>query len=180
MSTSSILRGITNADVKSVVRKAMSKGWVLGEVTGTTHYHLIWPPTGERVGFGSTVSDRNYYKSFARQLEKISGVEILPKHKHGKSKTNNLATLHGFHHTYVPPSQVESSKRIEEITKEYRVLVLEFRVISMADASRTDIQRAFEIIRRMAEIERVLKELHQPVPEHDLPLPAELNKELSQ
>lgn len=174
VNTAAVLRGITNADMKQVVRRALSMGFVMGEMTGTTHCHLIWPNTGEKVGFGTTVSDRNAWKGFARQLETVSGLHILPEHKHGKAAHKSHVA---FSATYTPDSQVEWSERIADRISEYQALVLEFRIITMAEADRKDINRAFVIIRRLAAIETFLKELHQPVPEHDLPLPSQLTKE---
>lgn len=163
----SILRGITNHDLKQVIRKAMDKGWVIGEMTGTTHCHLIWPATGEKVGFGTTVSDRNYYKSFARQCERICGEELLPRVNHSRPKaTPNKVT--GYTTTRLTDTQLRWSTRIETLTEEYKNLRLEFLVISSHPEAETPnwmINEAFKIVRRMSEIEQFLKELNHPIPQ---------------
>jgi hypothetical protein len=169
INVNSVLRGIVNDDLKKIVRVALAKGFILGEVTGTTHHRLIWPQTGEKVGFDSTTTDRTAWKGFARQLETVSGLEIIPRFKKGHEDTK----------PYVPEMQSLWSRKIEDRLQEYNTLVLEFRIIMSADAGdpTKDINRAFEIVRRMSDIERFLKELRQPLPDPDLTFPSKLAKE---
>ena len=171
MSKESLLRGITNDDLKRMVRKALDNGWEIKGFTGTTHVQLVWPKTGETVGFGTTISDRNYWKSFARRVESISGITMLDKHKHGKARIDKSQHANGYVQTYKPAKQAELAKEVERLEAEWRELVLEFQIIAMAEASRKDIDRCFKIVRRLADLERTFKMLHQPVPEMGYKIP---------
>lgn len=169
-----ILRGVTNDDLKQVIRKALQLGWEMGPISGSTHGYLQWPPTKEKVGFGTTWSDRNAYKGFARQLETISGVEILPKHRHGRAKQKQVER--GYSNTRPTKEQRESqeqwTRRIRSMHEEYRDLSIEFHIIaSPGETKRGDINRAAMIIRRMIALENFFEELNQPIPETPVPLP---------
>lgn len=166
-SQTSLLRGITNKDVKTVVAKAFDVGWQFHKMTGTTHAQIIWPKTGEVVGFGTTVSDRNYWKSLASQIERICGKTIREKASTGKGSQKNRME-NGFSSTKRSPKQDVWDERIAEVREEYLDLALEFRIISMAPSEEkfnTDINRLIKIIRRLAVLEEVLTELHQPIPD---------------
>src|SRR6478609_2060388 len=113
MNKTNLLRGITNTDLKQLVNKALQGGWQIGEMSGTTHMPLIWPLTGEKVSIGTTSSDRNAYKAVGRRMENISGLDLLPKHKHRKGR--GLTKTTGYAETYRTESSDSWSKRIHQL-----------------------------------------------------------------
>ena len=164
-----ILRGVTNVDLKQMIKKALDAGWEMGPVSGSTHCYIYWPKTNEKVGFGTTVSDRHFWKSFARQVEKISGIQLVEKHNRGRAR--HKPTKGQFIATYRPQSQETVSEIVEHLSDEYRDLVLEFAILASADVNHSDINRALQIIRRMAKIETTLKALRQPIPNLEFKIP---------
>jgi hypothetical protein len=168
---SSVLRGITNADLKQTVSKALQAGWELSEFTGTTHVYIVWPKTNERVSIATTTSDRNSYKNVARKIEKISGVEVIPKHRHRRSRKVVKATDYSTETSRKEINQWhrEWGGRVQELITERRELVEEFKSIASSGegANRTQINRAAEIIKRMTKLDETLAEFNQPVDPFD-------------
>lgn len=165
MSTpSSLLRGITNSDLKNVIRKAFENGWQLGEMSGTTHARIVWPASGEHIAFGTTISDRNAYKTILRRIETIQGFDLFPKHKSRRSKKK--FEMSDFHKTFTTESQIFSrtrdealGKRVTQLLKEHKNLTLEFRILGIEPVSNSDINQAMRIVRRIAAIEETLVEM---------------------
>jgi hypothetical protein len=182
---STLLRGITNIDLKQVVSKAIQNGWEISDSNGSTHYYLIWPKTNEKVGFGSTISNRNYYKSFARQLERVAGQDglYLARAKRGKTK---FKADHDpkFIDTHLAPDQILVRNRKEraaramqdkmnEMLAVYRQLQLELLVLSFKSEGdyvhSTPAQRneAVQIIRKMSRLEEIFTKFDVPIPTLD-------------
>jgi len=71
-SKASILRGVTQKDMKQELRKLLKQGWD-AEVTGGTHLQLVHQPTGARLLVSLTASNRNsgkYLRTRARNAIK--------------------------------------------------------------------------------------------------------------
>lgn len=162
----SLLRGITNKDLKQVVGKGFTQGWQMHTWSSDTHASIIWPLNDGKVTICTTASDRNAHKTVARKMEEISGIPVLVKVNHSRGRQTSRQP--GYTDTYVPTSQRVLSKRVEDLNKEYSLLVIEFRVISTAPFEEQDYTRAKDVLLRLSHIEDVLVELHQPIPTPNL------------
>lgn len=78
-------RGITCPDARRVVREALRNGWEFGGFTGSTHAYIVWPATGERLGFGTTPSVASW-KTLATEIRKVSGLEVWRKGNRKRSR----------------------------------------------------------------------------------------------
>ena len=151
-------------DTNELIRQAQKLGFIYHGKTDGNHL-LFLNHDGQRVITSSTPSDWRSHKNALARMERMSG-QKLDRAKTGK-------TIHKEHKskfidTVVPDSQLNAAERLNTILKEYKALELEFRIIAMADADHTDINRAFKIVRRMAALEEVLTTLRQPLPEPNL------------
>lgn len=165
---SSLLRGITQQDMKNVVRKALEGGWELGDMSGTTHASIYWPATGEKVTFGTTTSDKNYYKTMAREIEQISGLSVVPRHSHRRGRKQDKTEKYIDNQRQSEAEQWVSG-RLEALLKEHERLVQRFQEIALAGhkAPRGEVNEAIRIVRRIGEIEKVFEEFRQPAPQFD-------------
>lgn len=64
---------------RKVVRNALEAGWEWVRYTKAGHIEIRWPATDARLFTGTTPSDRNAWKAFARQIEKASGIDARVK-----------------------------------------------------------------------------------------------------
>lgn len=165
VNVNAVLRSIKNREMKQVVQMGLDAGFVLTEGTADHHCHLVWPTTAEKVGFSTNEDDRNAWKGFARQLERVSKTKILPEQRIVTPKVME-------HHR---PESMIWGERVHQRMHEYSALELELRIIMMAEAEDTDINRVMEIVSRMGDLKKFLGELHQPLPKT---LPLEHAKEL--
>jgi hypothetical protein len=133
----------------------------------TPNGHLLFlNDEGKRVTAAGTASDWRSHLNAIAAMERISGIKRM-KPNHGKPRKKGDTS--GFLNTIRTESAEHWSEKVGSIVDEYKTLALEFRIISSAEADRTDLNRAMEIIRRMARLEDVLTELRQPIPQTDLP-----------
>ncbi len=168
MNKSSLLRGITQKDLKQVVAKAFSEGWEIDHMRGTTHAVIVWPPTGQTVSFGTTPKNAGSAKTLAREIEAISGVVVVKRHNHRKSRKGNLGSDFSVQDALREQRQRhedEVVKNIDRLMEEHTRLVARFVEIaqvipeSSGDNRKTHIARAAEVMRRLEKVELILKEI---------------------
>lgn len=78
-------RGITDENMRRVVREAIGAGWEFDGFSGTTHARIRWPGTGETLAFGTTPSVASW-KSLATDIKRVSGVEVWRKGNRKRSR----------------------------------------------------------------------------------------------
>lgn len=81
-----IIRGITCGDTRRIVGLALeAEGWTYAGVTKGGHGILVWQPEGAlegvRIYFAMTPGDCNAWKLVAKEIEKVSGLQIVNKTK---------------------------------------------------------------------------------------------------
>jgi len=142
---------------KELVEKAKELGF---EVEASKK-HLRFVKDGKVAATTSTTpSDWRAPKNTLAQLERVAGKKT-ERQKSGRSRKN--VKMAGYIDTFTPDTQKQWSARIEQLINEHRELVLEFKILATAPVTRTDINRAAEVIRRLSEIEDFLTELKQPI-----------------
>lgn len=61
-------------NTRRVLMEALDKGWTYVGYTKGGHLEISWPATDARLFCATTPSDRNGWKTFAKDIEKASGV----------------------------------------------------------------------------------------------------------
>lgn len=130
--------------------------------------HLILEHENGTYTISNRPSDHRSHKNAIAVMERIAGKKTERVVRRKSRKPNQIA---GYTRTFQTESSKRWSTRIDELLSEHKDLVLEFKIISMAEASRSEINRAMEIIRRLAQIEDFLTELQQPIPEMNIRTP---------
>lgn len=160
-----MLRGITNKDLKKVIQIALESGWKIDNNNQGTHWWIVWPPTGGKVSFWATSTDWNAHRNVGKDIERISGITVLPKNKTGRSRKHDQTEK--YIDTSTGRLQVQMSENVRILQKEHRDLTLEFAILTTkGDTPNAEINRAFVIVRRIAQIEDAFKIFHQPIPEY--------------
>lgn len=77
------IRGISCERTRRIVERAIYRGWRYDGKTRSSHGILTWPPTGEQVFFSLTPGDGSAWKHVARDIERVSGVVVWQRTKHG-------------------------------------------------------------------------------------------------
>lgn len=154
-------RGITCPDMRRVVREALKGGWRFAGWTGTTHALIEWPPTGERLTFGSTPGVASW-KTLATDIARVSGVEVWRKGNRRRSRKAFRPSGFSVSATYSNPTQ----RTVDRLVDEWRRLddvIATFEAIGDA-ATRSMVDQVRSAVYRRAEIETELTALHQPIP----------------
>lgn len=79
------LRAVRDKDTRTIVRNALAGGWVFVRYTKAGHIEIRWPATNQSLFTGTTPSDRNAWKTFARDVLAVSGID--PRVKPSKRRT---------------------------------------------------------------------------------------------
>lgn len=159
------LRGITSPDLTKVVRAALQQGWEWLGFTGTTHAAIQWPQTGQKVTFGTTPSVASW-KTTATEIERISGVKVW--HKGNKKRSRRAIKGSGFD---LYTARRDNSRwddrwgtRVEELHAEREDSIDEFNaIVKQRIQTRGDINRAADLLRKIADLENELSDFHQSV-----------------
>lgn len=152
-------------DTKKVIEAGKQLGFEMEpDLNGSGH--VVFVGHGQRLTFSYTSSDWRGHKNMISRMERISGQKI---HRHNHHRSRKHDKTERYTDTYTPETQRQWSERIELLLDEHRGLVDEFKGIAVAGqkATRTDIMRALEIVRRLNQLEEVFIELRQPVPQFD-------------
>lgn len=96
-----LLNVIHCANTRKIMRTALDKGWEWVGYTKSGHIEIRWPATGALIHCATTPSDPNSWKAFAREVTKVSGVEVW--RKGNKRRSRKPANR--------PDLQVEASRR---------------------------------------------------------------------
>lgn len=161
------LHRIKHKDLRDAVQAAINVGFTLAERKGNGHGHVLWPATGQKVGFADTPSEYRGTKNFVARCENISGKRLFARHKTGKAATK--VTRNGYIDTQLTESSQRWSETISEMRQEYIDKGLEFRVLCSADVDHNDIKLAIRLLHRLSRIQETFAELRQPLPDIGLP-----------
>lgn len=163
------LRGITSPDLTKIIRAALQQGWEWLGFTGTTHAAIRWPQTGEKVTFGTTPGVASW-KTTATEIEKISGVKVW--HKGNRKRSRRAMSGSGFDLYSVRRENhrwnSQWGDRVDQLQRDREDYIAEFhQIVTQRIQTRTDINRAAELLRRIAGVEADLESFHQPVDRFD-------------
>lgn len=71
---------------RHVMREALGAGWEWIGYTKGGHVEIRWPETGALLHCATTPSDPNSWKAFAKEVERVSGVEVWRKGNRRRSR----------------------------------------------------------------------------------------------
>jgi hypothetical protein len=157
-------RGITNPDLRRVVREALRQGWEFVGMTGTTHLRIRWPKTGDVVVVGMTVHN-GAWKNTATELERISGCELW---RRGNRKRSRKAVRpSGFDIDQARRESGRFSAGTELLHEQHDAAIARFREL-VAEGDREAYSQALKVHARIAYLEQQLRELCQPFEPFDV------------
>ena len=90
-----MIHGIQCENTRRIVHRALDGGWLFDGVTRGGHGQLRWQPDGvepQLLFFGMTPGDRNAWKKLARDIERVSGVAVWQRVKHGRGRRGALTS----------------------------------------------------------------------------------------
>lgn len=165
MSVESLLRGITNKDLKVMVRKALDSDWVFAEEKcSASRFYIEHKQSRVKIGFSPQSNDYNAAKKLADEIRQVTGQQLVTHHKTGKLRHHRPRNR--FIDTYEPVKQRGRQDLIERKLKEYEDLGWEFRILTMpGGASHEQINRFLEVARRRHQLRIFFQEMNQPIPE---------------
>lgn len=149
-------------EVQELLDKAAKLGFeVDSEKSGRGHITLVHP-RGEYT-IASTPSDWRGEKNAVAAMERISG-EKLARVSHRRSRKAVARTDFSIDRA-IQERNTKAGETIDRLMNEHQQLIEKFKWYAQdgEDTSRTKIVKCMEIVKRMTEIEAVLKEFHQPV-----------------
>lgn len=71
---------------RHVMREALNAGWEWIGYTKGGHVEIRWPENGALIHCATTPSDPNSWKAFAKEIERVSGVEVWRKGNRRRSR----------------------------------------------------------------------------------------------
>lgn len=153
----------TNPRSRQLLEQAQLLGFVADDqLDGSGHIVLRHPNGVTRIA--SSPSDHRGDKNAIANMERIAGRK-LPRPKSGRHRKG--VRMAGYTQTVRTPSAESWSRRIDELNTEHHDLMLELIVLSTGESTHGQRNEALKCLRRLIEIEEILVELNQPLPEQN-------------
>lgn len=122
-----VVKVIRDRDTRRVVEAALAGGWEWVGYTKGGHVEIRWPENDARLHCGTTPSDKNAWKYFAKDIERISGVKVWQKGNRRASRKSladpGLAEVEAARRRYArEQQQAEAAAQAREHREQRRTL----------------------------------------------------------
>lgn len=161
---------IKNRELRSAVEKAVEIGFRVEVTEGRSSGYLIWQGAKERVPFSFHATEYRGIKNFIAQCERVAGRKLFDRPN--AAKFRHEATREYFDPRKRDAEDNSISFQVGTLVQEYIDKGLELRIIWSASEhiDKNEVPTMVQLVSRIVELEKLLTELHQPIPDIGLPI----------